>query len=303
MRRKLFLLSLLLAGPAWGRLKVVTTVTDLGGIARAVGGKHVDVVVLANPGQDPHFVDAKPSLVLDLARADAVMLLGMDLEVGWLPTLLTASRNSKIQLGAGGYIDCSVFIAPREIPAHKVDRSMGDIHPGGNPHYSRDPRNAVLLARGMAQRLAKLDPEHAEAFAAAATVFNKGLTEKAAQWKKQLAPYQGEGVVTYHKSWGYFLDWAGLSEVGFIEPKPGIPPNPSSVAELLSLMKAKKVQLILQETWYPAATAQLLSGHSGAKLVRVPGSPARDQGYVEYWEGIVSEFVKGLNSMNERTNP
>ena len=180
---------------------------------------------------------------------------------------------------------------------------MGDIHPGGNPHYSRDPRNAVLLARGMAQRLAKLDPEHAAAFQAAASEFEKGLTAKAAEWKKRLAPHAGEGVVTYHKSWGYFLDWAGWSEVGFIEPKPGIPPNPSSVAELLSLMKTKKVQLILQENWYPAATAQLLSRHSGAKLVRVPGSPAKEQGYSDYLDGVVSELLKALPPPSEKASP
>jgi zinc/manganese transport system substrate-binding protein len=158
----LLVLSTLPASAA--KLRVAATVTDLGAIAREVGGEELEVTVLARSTQDPHFVDAKPSLVLALSKVDLLLLLGLDMELGWLPSLVTASRNGAIQRGAPGYLDASTLIAPKEVPTQKVDRSMGDVHPGGNPHYTKDPRNAVPLAKGIAERLAQLAPDRAALF-------------------------------------------------------------------------------------------------------------------------------------------
>jgi len=230
MKRLLLIAAVLFALPALAKVRIAATVGDLGAIARAVGGDAVDVEVLARPTQDPHFVDAKPSLVLSLSRADLLMLIGLDLEVGWLPVMLTASRNAKVQPGNPGFLDCSTVVAPKEVPLQKIDRSMGDIHPGGNPHYTVDPNSALKIAAALAERLAELDGDHAALYRANAQKFTQELTARIAGWDKALAPYRGRPVATYHKSWIYFADWAGLEMVAFVEPKPGIPPNPAHVA-------------------------------------------------------------------------
>jgi zinc/manganese transport system substrate-binding protein len=289
------LLLALSASPAYAKLKIAATVGDLGAIARAVGGSDVDVEVMAKPTQDPHFVDAKPSLVLTLSRADVVMLMGLDLEVGWLPVLLTGSRNGKVQIGNPGYFDCSTVINPKEVPVQKLDRSMGDIHPGGNPHFTTDPTNAVRIATALAERLGEIDPDHAAGFHANAEKFGQAVNAQNAVWLKALEPFKGAPVVTYHKSWIYFADWAGLSMVAFVEPKPGIPPNPSHVANVLRIMKERKVPVILQEDWYSAQTSELLSRASGATLVRVPGMTGDAETYVDHMSKVVAAVVNGLS--------
>jgi zinc/manganese transport system substrate-binding protein len=283
------------ASPAHAKLRIAATVGDLGAIARSVGGPDVDVDVLGKPTQDPHFVDAKPSLVLTLSRADLVMLMGLDLEVGWLPVLLTGSRNGKVQIGNPGYFDCSTVISPKEVPLQKLDRSMGDIHPGGNPHFTTDPENAIKIARALADRLAEIDPDHAGAFHANAEKFAAAVSAQNAVWRKTLEPFKGSPVVTYHKSWIYFADWAGLTMVAFVEPKPGIPPNPSHVANVLRIMKERKVPVILQEEWYSAQTSELLARASGAALVRVPGMTSDGETYLDHMTKVVSAVVDGLS--------
>jgi len=297
MTRKAFLIAAALLTPlaAQAKVKVVATIGDLGAIAREVGGDAVQVETLARPTQDPHLVDAKPSLVLVLARADLLLLNGMDLEVGWLPALLVGSRNSNVQLGAVGYLDCSTLVSPKEVPMAKLDRSMGDVHPGGNPHYTKDPANAVLLARAIAGRLAEIDPPHAEIYRKGAATFTQSLSARMSQWRQALAPYKGTPVVTYHKSWIYFTDWAGVDEVAFIEPKPGIPPNPAHVANVLRVIKDRKVPVLLQEDWYSAQTSELLTRASGARLVRVPGMTGDAQSYIAYTDRLVNALVSGLS--------
>lgn len=294
VRRLVLVLGMLAALSASAKVKVVATLTDLGDIAKQVGGDQVDVTVLARSTQDPHFVDAKPSLVLDLAHANLLLLNGMELEVGWLPALMTASRNGEIQVGSPGYLDCSTLITPKEVPMQKLDRAMGDIHPGGNPHYTKDPRNALKVAEGIAARLAELDQPHAAAYKANAAKFESALKAKISAWESALAPYKGQPVVTYHKSWIYFVDWAGLTEVAFIEPKPGIPPNPAHVANVLTVIKQRNVPIILQEQWYSAATSELLARNSGATVVRVPGMTPENGTYIGEMDTLVSEVVKAL---------
>lgn len=288
---------LLLAGAAAeAKLNVVATVPDLGELTRSVGGEHVNVVVLARATQDPHFVDARPNLVLEASRAQAIVLNGIGLEAGWLPPVLTNARNAAIQPGQPGHIDASQFIQPLEIPKGTIDRSMGDIHPGGNPHYTLNPRNALKVAKGISARLAQLDPQNAKAYEANLAAFEKALLPRIEGWEKALAPFKGTDVVTYHKSWIYFTEWAGLEEVAFVEPKPGIPPSAGHVARVLGVMKQRKVPLILQEEWYPAATSEQLARLSGARVVRVPGQTRERQSYADHVDQLVSETVKALSA-------
>ncbi len=296
MRFLLLVALVLLPLRAHAGLRVVATVPDLGAIAREVGGAHVTVSTLALSSQDPHFVDAKPNLALDLSRADALFLLGLEMEVGWLPTLLTGARNTKVQPGATGYVDCSQFVAPLEVPTQKVDRTMGDVHSGGNPHYLYDPRNAAPVARGMATRMGQLDPANRVAYEAGAAAFVRRLDAARVGWEQALASLRGREVLTYHKSMIYLANWLGFTVPMTIEPKPGIPPAPAHVAAVLGAVQTRKIGLILSEEYYPATTAQLIADKSGARLVRVPGGSnfIASESYVAHVDVVVKKLVGGL---------
>lgn len=280
--------------PAEAKLRVVATVTDLGALAREVLGAEGTVTVLARSTQDPHFVDARPSLMLDLNRADAVVLMGAELEIGWLPVLLKGSRNPKVMLGQQGYIDASTMVALKDVPQERVDRSMGDIHPTGNPHLTTDPENGVRIARALAQRFGALDPDAAKTFEANAERFAQTARARIAAWKKALAPFAGTAVVTYHRSWVYFTDFAGLTVVGTVEPKPGIPPNAQHVAQLIGVMRAKQVPAVLQEAWYGSATSEIVARQAGARLVVVPGMTGENQAYLDHVDEAVTAVVQAL---------
>jgi zinc/manganese transport system substrate-binding protein len=298
LRRSLFLLCLLLSCPfsaSAKSLQVVASVGDLGAIAREVLGPDAKVTVLAKPTQDPHFVDARPNLMLDLNRADALCLMGLYYEVGWLPVLVRGSRNPGLQAGAPGYVDVSTMISAADIPRGPLDRSMGDIHPGGNPHFTRDPRNAVKIARGLAERFATLDPAGRAGYTKNADSFAKRLEAKIQEWDRIMSPHRGALVVTYHKSFVYLLNWLGLSEAGQIEPKPGIPPNPSYVAQLVGTMKTRHVRAVLQERWYPSSTGDLVSKSAGAKLVIIEGMTPIGGSYIEHMDHVVRAIVGGLS--------
>lgn len=287
--------------PTWAHaagLSVVTTLPDLTAITREVGREHVKVTPLALPTQDPHFVDARPNLALDLSRADALVLVGLDLEVGWLPVLVAGSRNPRIQPGSPGYVDCSAMVPLLEVPTQKIERSMGDIHPGGNPHYLYDPRNVTRVAQGLAARLGQLDPPNAAAYTANAADFVARADAARLRWEQKLAPVRGQPVVTYHKSFPYLSAWLGFSVASTIEPKPGIPPAPANVAQLLGLMQSQKVQIILQEEFYPSTTAELVRAKTGARLVRLPGGTnvAAGETWLEHFEGWMVAIAAGMGA-------
>jgi zinc/manganese transport system substrate-binding protein len=296
MRTLILSLSLVAALAAGARadLRVVATVPDLAAIAQEVGGKHVTVTSLSLGTQDPHFVDAKPSLVLELNQADLLLAIGLGLEVGWLPTLQTGARNAAIQVGGHGFLDCSGMVQLLDVPTGQVDRSQGDIHPGGNPHYLYDPRVAVRVAAGIGKRLAELDPQTAAEYTRGADAFRARIDQARAGWERRLAAARGLPVITYHRSWVYFADWLGLDQVGTLEPKPGIPPSPAHVARLLGLARSRGVKLVILEDYYPDDTARLVAAKLGARLVRVPGGAARGQSYVDVAEARVAAVEKGL---------
>ena len=235
------LAALLVASPAAAKLRVVATVPDLAAIALAVGGKRIQVDSLSTPHQDPHFVDARPHLMLKLNRADLLLVIGLQLEVGWLPVLLTGARNGKIQPGNEGYFDCSTEVQLRQVPQMRIDRSMGDIHPGGNPHYLLHPGNALQLARAVAARMGRLDPEGRKAYQANLKTFSEALQRAHRRWQTRMKPFHGTQVVAFHNAWVYFAEAMGLKIIDYLEPKPGIPPNPAHLLKLIRRMRAAKV--------------------------------------------------------------
>lgn len=267
----LLFLALVLPRPGQAAFRVVATVPDLAAIAAEVGGEHVKVTSLSLHTQDPHFVDPRPNLALELSKADLLLLVGLDLEVGWLPDLLTGSRNARIQRGAPGYLDCSQFVQLLEVPQGQVSRAEGDIHPGGNPHYLYDPRRAEQVAQGIAARLAKLDPANAGAYAQNLATMLQGLQRRRVALEAEAAALKGQPVVAYHRSMPYLSDWLGFELAAHIEPKPGIPPTPAHVARVLSTMKHAHVHLVIQEGYYPTTTSELVAGQSGAHVVALPG--------------------------------
>jgi zinc/manganese transport system substrate-binding protein len=297
LARLIWPLALLLAWPgrAHAELKVVATVPGLAAIAKEIAGPHAQVKSLTRSSQDPHFVDARPSLALDLNRADLLLLVGLELEVGWLPTLATGARNAKILHGASGYLDTSQFVTLQEIHNQPVSRSMGDIHPGGNPHFLADPRAAAQVAQGIAARLGQLDPAHQAAYQTGLTAFLARLNAARGRWERALAPLRGTPIVEYHRTGVYLANWLGLVEVGYLEPKPGIPPNPSHVAQLLVLARQRGVKALVQEEYYPEATSHLLAQQIPAQLVRVPGGPdfQSGQSYFDYMDRMVA-LLEGL---------
>jgi zinc/manganese transport system substrate-binding protein len=291
----------LLPGPApaaraSGRLHVVATVGDLGAIARRVLGDGGEVTVLARPTQDPHFVDARPNLILDLNRADALVSMGLDYEVGWLPVLVRGSRNPRIQTGAPGTFVASTVVPLLEVPQTRVDRSMGDIHPGGNPHFTLDPRNGVRIARAMAAAFGTLAPENRAAYARNAAAFAAEIEGRQKGWEAAIAPYKGTDVVTYHKSFVYLTSWLGLVEAGSIEPKPGIPPNAAHVGEIIGVMRARHVPVVLQERWYPSNVAERIASQTGAHLVLIQGMTPEGAQYGDHIDEVVKALAAALSA-------
>jgi zinc/manganese transport system substrate-binding protein len=286
----------LLSLPAHADLKVVATVPDLAALAKAVGGDKVSVQSLALSTQDPHFVDARPSLMLDLNRADVLLAVGLQLEAGWLPGLQTGARNAKILSGGSGFLDCSQFVKLLDVPPVPQDRSHGDVHPGGNPHYLYDPRAAIPVARGIAARLGQLDPANAKLFQANLSRFTQELETARGGWEKRLAGLKGAPVVAFHKSLVYLADWTRFDTVAFLEPKPGIPPNPSHVAQVLGLARSRKVRLLVQEEYYPTNTSRLVAGKIPAPLVVLQGGTdfRGGQTYVQRIEELVKRLEQGL---------
>jgi zinc/manganese transport system substrate-binding protein len=290
------------AGAA-GKLHVVATVGDLGAIAREVLGAGGDVTVLARPTQDPHFVDARPNLILDLNRADALVSMGLDYEVGWLPVLIRGARNPRIQPGSPGYIVASQAVPVLEVPRGRIDRSMGDIHPGGNPHFTLDPRNGVRVARALAQSFGALSPDDRAAYQRNAEAFAAQLAARETGWEALLAPHKGVPVVSYHKSLVYLTDWLGLEEAGTIEPKPGIPPTAAHVADLVTTMRARHVPLIIQERWYPSNVAEQIASQTGARLVLIQGMTPDGGRYADHIDDVVRAVAAALPAAHAEHRP
>ena len=274
-----------ISAQATAQLKVVATTPDLASVAREIGGDRVNVVALAKPTEDPHFVDAKPSFIVTLNRADALVEGGAELELGWLPPLLENSRNSRVAAGAPGRIVASEGIRLLEIPT-SFDRSKGDIHSLGNPHYMIDPAAAKIVARNIASHFAQLDPKNAATYNANLSRFNSKIDAKLADWQKQLAPYRGAKIVTYHRDFIYFAQRFGLSIVDELEPKPGISPSPAHLAQVIGEMKRNNVKIILVQPFQNRKTAETVARQTGATVIDAPQQPGAARNTASYFDNM-----------------
>ena len=257
---------------AQAKLNVMTTTEDLAAIAREVGGDHVTVESIARGYQDPHFVEAKPSFILKLQKADVLVLVGRELEIGWLPPLIQQSRNSKIQVGGPGYLDASLQATILEIPTGQVTRAMGDVHPLGNPHYWMDPENGKRVGKEIADKLSELRPNDRAFYQQKLADFTTRLDAARKRWQAQLAPYKGTKVVTYHRSFPNFAERFGLDIVGYVEPKPGIPPSPQHTLDLINEMKRQNVKIVLVEPYFDLKTPNAIGRDTGAQVLVMPPS-------------------------------
>jgi len=286
------------ASQATAQLRVVATTPDLASVAREIGGDRVNVAALAKPTEDPHFVDAKPSFIVTLNRADALIEGGAELELGWLPPLLENARNGKIAAGAPGRVVASEGIRLLEIPT-SFDRSKGDIHSLGNPHFMVDPVSAKIVARNIATHFSQLDPKNAATYNANLARFNATIDTKLAGWQRQLAPYRGARIVTYHRDFIYLAQRFGLSIVDELEPKPGIAPSPSHLAQVILEMKRENAKVILVQPFQNRKTAETVARQTGATVLDTPQQPGAVSGTATYYDmvdNIVRQLASGLGA-------
>jgi ABC-type Zn uptake system ZnuABC Zn-binding protein ZnuA len=280
----LLTLSALLPWAAHAKLNVVATIPDYGAIAQEIGGDKINVTSIARGTEDQHFVDARPSFVRVLNQADVLIEGGAELEVGWLPPLVSGARNEKILSDSPGHLILSRYIRLLDVPTTQVDRSMGDVHPFGNPHFTLDPANAKPIANVIAETFSRVDPANAEWYRANAQKFGERLDRKLAEWKQQMEPYRGTKVVTYHKSFDYFIERFGLVLAGTIEPKPGIEPSPSYISSLIPKLKTQGVKIVMIEPFRPRKTPEYVAQAVGAKLLLLPGSVGGNEKAKTYFE-------------------
>ncbi|PYV12464.1 MAG: zinc ABC transporter substrate-binding protein [Acidobacteria bacterium] len=279
-------IALLLPGfaQAASKLKVVTATTDMAALASEVGGDRIEVESIARGYQDPHFVEAKPSFLLKLRKADLLILVGLQLEIGWLPPLITQSGNPRIQVGASGYLDASEFAEILEKPTGVVTRAMGDVHPLGNPHYWLDPENGRRIARGIASKMAELRPGDASYFSQRFEAFSERLAIAGKAWDDAMKPLHGRMVVTYHRSWPNFVRRFGLQVVGYVEPRPGIPPSPGHTIELIQMMKREKLKVIIVEPYFDLKTPNSIAEQTGGKVIVLLPSVGGEKEVTDYFK-------------------
>ena len=266
------------------KLNIVTATTDMAALTQEVGGDHVSVESIAKGYQDPHFVEAKPSFLLKLRQADLLVVVGLQLEIGWLPPLITQSGNPRIQVGAGGYLDASQFAEILEVPQGTVTRAEGDVHPLGNPHYWLDPDNGRRIARGIANKLAEMDPADSQYFQDRFKDFDTRLTAAEQKWDAEMKPYRGRKIVTYHRSAPNFAKHFGLDVIAYVEPRPGIPPTPSHTLELIQQMKRENCRVVLVEPYFDLKTPQSVGREANAQVVVYLPSVGGEKQVTNYFE-------------------
>ena len=291
MRKCFWILAsaLLLGAAAQSQIKVVASTSDLADFAKIVGEEEVSIEFIVRGSQNPHYIDVKPSYMLQLKRADIFLFVGLELEL-WAPRILDGSRNDKLIL-----VDCSKGIDRLEVPTRQVDKSMGDVHPLGNPHYWLAPDNIGIILQTIVDAYSVVAPEHADLFRSRRASYLSILDAKTAEWKNLLKPYAGAKLVTYHTSFSYFAKFFGLSIVGQIEPKPGIPPTPSHTSELIAMMRSGKVGVVAVEQFYPSSVAEQIADATGATLARVSTSVGGLEGTSSYLE-LMDHNVRALAS-------
>jgi len=296
--KKILLILSIFAGAlsAQAKLNVVATLPDFGSLAREIGGDKVNLVVLAKATEDPHFVDARPSFVVSLRNTDVLIDGGAELEIGWLPPLLQNARNPKIEIGKPGRVQASQGIRLMNVPAN-VTRAAGDVHALGNPHFMTDPIIAKAVALHIAQSFSAVDPANAAVYDANYKKFETTINAKLQEWGAALLPFQGQHVVAYHDSWPYFAHRFGLNIDIFLEPKPGIPPSPSHLTEVIAQMKAQHLKAIIVEPFHDRRIAEKAASTTGAKVVdfsQFPGGLPGTDSYVKLIDTLISRLAAAL---------
>jgi zinc/manganese transport system substrate-binding protein len=291
----LLICAVILPAASMAKLNVVATTSDFGAIAREIGGDRIEVQVLARPTEDPHFVDAKPSYIMKLNRADAVIQGGAELEAGWLPPLLEGARNANILSGAPGHIACAQGIELLNVPA-TLDRSKGDIHALGNPHFMVDPENGRRVAVRICDALCELDAASCDYYRENLSAFTDKIDAKLKEWQEVLAPYRGTKIVAYHDTWIYFGNRFGITADLFLEPKPGIPPTPSQIALVMKRMKDENIRVILCESYQNRKTAETVAKQTGATVVDVTQFPGGIKNVSDDYIGMIDYLVHAIAS-------
>lgn len=298
MRRLTLLLALaLLPGAALAAPKIVTTTEGLAALAREVAGRRASVEAIARGVQDPHFVDANPVLAVKLRQADLLVDVGLDLEIGWLPPLVDQSRNAGIRPGGARRLTAATAVKVLDLPTGPVDRSRGDVHPAGNPHFLTDPTRALQVAAAIAAKLGELDPGGAPEYQANLAAFQARLGTAIARWEARLAPARGGKVLTQHRTLSYFLEWSGIVSAGEIEPRPGVPAPPAYLAELVGRARREGVRAIVVENYYDRRSAEVVARHAGVKVVQIPGDVGGERDvkdYEAYVDALVTRIAGAL---------
>lgn len=292
MKKYLFtlLIIFIFVNPVSAKINIVATLPWIGSIAKEIGKDKVNINVLVKPNHDPHYIEAKPSMTLATRRADIIMYNGLDLEIGYLPLIIESSRNPRIQPGKIGNLDCSQYIEPIEKPI-SVDRSMGDVHPLGNPHYHLSPMNILKVAEGMADALSKIDSINAELYRKSLSSFKERLKERQRQWNvKQL---KGKRFIAYHRYFEYLAAEFGLSIIGYIEPKPGIPPSLSHVEGLIEIVREGKPDAILTTSYGGKREIEFISQKTGVKGIVVPHDVGSHEG-INDWFDLMDKVIESI---------
>jgi len=266
-----------------GTIHVVTTTQDTKSIAEIIGGNKIDVFAIATGYQNPHFVDPKPSYIIKLANADLFVTLGLDLESGWSPSLLTSSKNRKIQKGSDGYVDASVGVTLMQVPS-SINRAEGDIHIFGNPHYWLDPLNGKVIARNICDGLEKISPENKTFFEANLKIFDDQIDLKIKTWSAAMTSFKGAKVIAYHNEWCYFENRFGLKIVDFMEPKPGIPPTPTQLVKIIKEVKENNIKVIITSPYFTASSSDVVSKQTGAKTLILATSVGAFESIKNYYD-------------------
>lgn len=284
------------------QVRVVTTLPDLASITRHVGGENVDVFSIAKGYQNPHFVDPKPSFLVRLSRADMFVQVGLDLEIGWAPSLLESSRNSSIQRGSQGYVDASDGIELKQVP-DQVSREEGDIHIYGNPHYWLDPIRGKQVAENIYHTLVELDPENEQAYSRNLEAFKQRIDEKMSEWQSMMEPYNGSEIIAYHNEWVYFEERFGLEIAGFLEPKPGIPPTPSQLVKVIDLMKNRNINIIINSPYFSNDSPDVVARNTDARIVQLAtmtGGYEEIEDYFDLFDYNIGQMVEAFRQTQQQ---
>ena len=292
-------LMLAIAPGAARKLRVVATTNDLKWAVEQIGGKNVEVVALMHPLQNPHTVQPRPSFIVHLNRADLLVRIGLDYEETWLPPLVEESRNPKIRRGGLGDVDASIGIPLLEIPQGRITREQGEVHIFGNPHYWLDPENMKIIARNIAEGLKRVDPSNADEYDRNLRRLERLMDDLLDETLKLAATLRGEKFVAYHTTWSYLANRYGFRIIGYLEPKPGIPPSASHLADLIVRMRQEKVKIIIKEPFYENRTPTMVAQRTGAKVVEIcptiGGEPGTET-YPKLIRHILTKLVNAVRS-------